>query len=298
MGKDKSALLHLFKLLSSFFIILAFIIVVYAFVINDFSGVAFAVENLSEGLGITTNPQSGFLRAENMAPGDTVGGDLTVENSGQYDFIYYISSKNTLEDNLLYNALELTIKDKEKPLAPPLYVGKLNEMQNKELGVLGCTYKDSLYFQVYLPYSCGNEYQGKRANVTFDFIAKEHAPYITDDLVYWDPPLEKSDVNVSNGSQIHICFHLMKDANTFDTKKRGVDLVITGINDSGAPIEYIFSVVDESLKWDDNLNKPHYELHFDTQKYPVAPDTSYTATVMFDGKFLERKTIFMRGNDK
>lgn len=67
-------------------------------------------------------------------------------------------------------------------------------------------------------------------------------------------------------------------------------------NTDRQPVEYVFSVTEGTLAWEEHgLNKPHYSLLFETEKYPAKPDTYYTATVKYGSQILG-STKFMSGH--
>lgn len=254
------------------------------------AGVAFAVETTGKELGISTFPSSGFLQALNMAPGDRLSENLTVVNQGTLDFSYNISAVKQSGDDPLYNVLDLTILDKS---GNPLYAGKLKDLKDLALGILGPNIEDMFKFQISFPAECGNEYQALNVATTFVLNAKEHPDYLQNGEILWDPPLEKPDVAVRHGTIMPIRFHILKEG-VLDTVKRGIELVISGEN-AGEHVEYIFKVTDGTLGWKEHgLNKPHYVLLFNAENYPVDTDTYYTATVKY-GEQVLGKTMFKSG---
>lgn len=252
--------------------LLVLAVAIYVFLRSP-GGIAFAIETSGTEFGISTYPTSGFFQAANMFPGKRIRADLTVQNIGQYDFSYNIAVRKDSGDDLLFNKLLLVIEDEYGPL----YQDNLSTL-SKDLGVLVKGGTKVLKFRVELPSDSGNEYQGLITSVTFILNATEHPGKIIGEVV-WDPPLEKPDVHTRQGEIMPISFHLVNDGR-FDTVKRGVDLVITGIYE-GISVQYMFSVPEGTLSWDGSLQKPHYQLHFDTGQYPVDPDTYYTATVIY-----------------
>jgi len=276
------------KYVLAFFLI---IFIVYAVFMQD-EGFGAAVEAESD-LSITTSPSSSFINAPNMTPGQQVTAPLTVKNEGTLDFSYDIDAVMENGSDMYFNALDLVIKDSTQNI---LYNGKLKDLNNLVLGVLGAGGTDVFDFIVGFPGECGNEYQGLSTGVTFVLDAVEHPPYIEGGGVVWDPPLEKPDVHVRKGVIMPMRVHLIKNG-TFETVKRGIDLIITGVNNEDQPVKYTFSVTDGTLEWEEHgLHKPHYQLMFDAEKYPVKLDTYYTATVKYGDQILEPQTKFISGH--
>ncbi|MBU7005672.1 hypothetical protein [Phosphitispora fastidiosa] len=288
---DIKAFLKATKYIKYVLTVFLVIFIFYAVFMQD-EGLVVAVETDSD-LSITTSPSSGFISAPNMAPGQQAAAPLTVKNEGNLDFSYDIEVVMENGSEMYYSVLDLVIKDSAQNV---LYNGKLKDLNDLVLGVLGAGGTDVFDFQVGFPAECGNEYQGLSTGVTFVLNAVEHPPYIEGGGVVWDPPLEKPDVHVRKGMIMPIRFHLVQNG-TFEIIKRGVDLVITGVNDAGQPVEYIFSVVDDTLEWEEHgLHKPHYRLMFDAEKYPVKLDTYYTAAVKYGDQKLEPQTKFISGH--
>jgi len=209
------------------------------------------------------------------------------------DFSYDITAVKESGSELFYNVLDLEIKDSAQNI---LYSGKLKDLNHLVLGVLGAGGTETFNFTVRLPAESGNEYQRLGAGVTFVLDAMEHPPYIEGGGVVWDPPLERPDVHVRRGVIMPIRFHLINNG-TYDIVKRGIDLVITGVNDAGRPVKYVFGTADGALEWEEHgLHKPHYVLMFDAEKYPVKPGAYYTATVKYGDQVLEPATMFKSGH--
>lgn len=270
------------------------IITLFSIYLIEIPSIAFALETTGEAFGISIFPTSNFLTAPNMAPGDTVSADLTVKNEGQLDFCYDISAQLDATNDETYNIYDVAdLQIKQGTII--LYSGKLKDLSKAPIGVLGSQKTDVLNFSVTFPAESGNEYQGKSAEVTFVLNAVEHPPTIADGKIVWDPPLEKADVHVRAGKIMPIRFHIVKEDGAFDNTKRGIDLVISGVDNSSQAVEYRFRIADGTLGWDGQLAHPHYELHFDAEKYPVQLDTYYTATVKY-GEQILGSTQFKSGH--
>lgn len=253
-------------------------------------GIAFAVE-AAKGIKIVY-PNIPFLKATNMAPGDSVESSLVVRNEAEYDFSYNVnaSTDNGLRDKL-FNILDLTMKNNSGQI---LYKGKLKDIGSLELGVLAIGASTTCNFKIGFPAECGNEYQKLRTSIKFVFNAREHPLILDDGKIIWDPPLQKADCCVRRGTVMPISFHLVSNGE-IDIQKRGIDLIISGFDGSGKVVRYIFSTVDGTLAWEEHgLSKPHYVLKFEAGKYPVEQDTFYTATVKY-GEQVLGETRFKSG---
>jgi hypothetical protein len=254
------------------------------------TGVAFGIESTSPDLRITTFPAKGFLKGDNMAPGDKVSSELTIKNEGTCDLNYTISAQNSSGDAELFQFLDLTIKDSE---GNSLFAGKLKELQGLPLGVLGSGVSTVYKFMVGLSLDATNDLQGKSNSVTFVFNATEH-PSTLNGRVIWDPPLEKPDAYTRSGTIMPIKFHIINNG-TIDIVKRGVNLVLNGVSSDDKPVQYSFSVTDGSLDWEENgLAKPHYCLNFNAGLFPVASGSYYTAVVKY-GEQILGQTQFKSG---
>lgn len=288
--KDNSNMLLRFKY-AIYGMVSTFIVLVgYLLIAQSTTGIAFALETVGTEFGISTFPNS-FLQVNNIAPGAKYSAEMTVKNEGQHDFSYDISATKESGADLLYNILNLDIVDGNNRT---LYTGKLKDLSNTALGVLAKGSQDVLKFTVEFPKEAGNEYQGLSTSSTFTLTAKEHPPTLTGNGVIWDPPLEKPDVDVRCGRIMPIKFHLVNSDGTLDTQKRGVDLLVSGVNEAGNSVEYRFSVPDGTLEWEGSLEKPHYSLLFDTEKYPEKAGTYYTVKAMY-GEQVLGSTTFING---
>jgi hypothetical protein len=123
----------------------------------------FAVETQNKDIGITTSPEKQLLKDKNMAPGDKASAPLTVMNTGEHDFYYNISAKMESGDKL-YNYLDLEITDQNHKI---LYSGKLKDLNDLSLGMLGGSKSDIFNVTIGLPSEAGNEYQGIYTYVKF-----------------------------------------------------------------------------------------------------------------------------------
>lgn len=173
MKKAENGLQHGKIYYSLSLIVLVLLIAAYATVQYP-AGQAFATQSNDEGLSITTDPGSGFIRATNMAPGDQVSSPLTVHNNGTKRFAYYVSAVPGL-DRELYDVLQLAVRDGSNNL---VYEGRLKDLQNLALGTLSPSQQAGIGFTVSFPLESGNEYQDLNSVATFVFRTQE-IPYAT-----------------------------------------------------------------------------------------------------------------------
>jgi hypothetical protein len=132
---------------------------------------------------ISTTPTSGFIHALNIAPGDQVSSRLEVQNKGNVDFSYSISSRMESGMELMYDTLHLKISNDDDSI---LYEGSVSDLQNLPLGSIARSNQKELFFTVALPLNAGNGFQGQLTSVAFDFVASGDPP--TDDPPKDDPP--------------------------------------------------------------------------------------------------------------
>ena len=147
---------------------------------------------------ISTNPTTALVTYTGMAPGDEVTNDITVTNAGSLELRYAVTSTTT--EDVLAAQLDLTIWDEAEEgdggtdcnSTPPgtlLYgPGNLgsttpgtNVIGNPAQGVQGgertlnASANEVLCFQVELPSSTGNSFQGLSTTATFAFAAEQTA---------------------------------------------------------------------------------------------------------------------------
>ncbi|MGZ4134907.1 MAG: hypothetical protein ACXVC1_06205 [Tumebacillaceae bacterium] len=118
-------------------------------------------------INIATSPARGFLKATNLAPGDTVTSVLQVLNKGNLDFNYKISATRESGSNLLYNDLQITVADSDGLL----YQGPMSGLQHVAIGTIAKGGKESLTVTAFLPKTVGNEAQRLTTSAAFTFSA-------------------------------------------------------------------------------------------------------------------------------
>jgi predicted ribosomally synthesized peptide with SipW-like signal peptide len=145
-------------------------------------------------LDISTSPTSAFITFSNMLPGDVVTAPLTVSNGGNVQLRYAVTSTTT--ENTLAAQLDLTIKSGVTTctnggfgtdgtvLYGPADLGSTtgvnvigNPAQGSHSGdrTLNAAANEVLCFQVSLPSSTNNTFQGLSSTATFTFNAEQVA---------------------------------------------------------------------------------------------------------------------------
>lgn len=145
-------------------------------------------------IDLSTTPTTAAITVANMAPGDAIGGPITVSNDGTLDYRYAISSATT--EDFLAAQLDLTIRIEAtagdctatSTGTPILYgpsdlgsTGVDNVVGNPTQGAdagdrtLTAGSNEVLCFQVSLPLSTDNTYQNQSTSATFTFAAEQTA---------------------------------------------------------------------------------------------------------------------------
>ena len=143
---------------------------------------------------ISTSPASAFITFSAMVPGDVVTQPLTVSNTGTAQLRYAVTSTTT--ENVLATQLALTIKSGVTTCTTAGFgssgsvvygAGALgnttavnvvgNPTQGAQAGdrTLNASASEVLCFQVSLPLSSGNTFQGLTSTATFAFDAEQTA---------------------------------------------------------------------------------------------------------------------------
>ena len=146
-------------------------------------------------LDISTSPTSALVTFSNMAPGDEVTAPITVSNSGSLDLRYAVTSTTGIEAvPSLAAQLDLTIKSGvttcttagfgasgtviygPADLGSPAGINVIgNPVQGAQAGdrTLAASANEVLCFNVKLPLTTGNTYQGLTSTATFAFQAEQ-----------------------------------------------------------------------------------------------------------------------------
>ena len=141
---------------------------------------------------ISTSPTSALVTFSGMAPGDQVTNPITVTNAGTLQLRYAVTSTTT--ENTLAGQLDLTIKSGVTTCTSAGFgvdgtvvyaTGDLgntsainligNPAQGSQAGdrTLNASASEILCFNVSLPSSTGNTYQGLTSTATFAFQAEQ-----------------------------------------------------------------------------------------------------------------------------
>lgn len=172
-----------------------------ALVVAGLAGSFFTVESLAVFTDTTSNennlfatgqvqidsaPAAAMFEVNNMAPGDTEDGQLTISNGGTLELRYAMTADVTDPDGLA-TQLELTIRDEGDGCGVfngnVLYDSILlnaafgDPAQGAQAGdrTLGAGTGEVLCFRVHLPLGTDNTYQDTSASATFTFHAEQTA---------------------------------------------------------------------------------------------------------------------------
>ena len=132
-------------------------------------------------LTIGDNGSSAILNALNLKPGDSTSGTVDIQNTGSVPGTFTLSTSNASDSTpSLLGQLDLRIEDCGTftgTTAPTcgsgtvLHNAKVNAVGSVALGSFAAGAKHRYKFDVTLPSSTGNTYQGKTAAIEFDWDA-------------------------------------------------------------------------------------------------------------------------------
>lgn len=259
-------------------IFLSLIMLVILFQVRDTK----ADESENE-VDISTTPADFLFDVKNMKPGDWSTATLKINNEGNLDFNYSISSHKESGDSYLYNQFLVWVSDSDGLL----YEGRLSDFVGFPLGTIAAKGSNTLTFKVELPYETGNEAQGKTASVTFALNAVGHKEEIPIGDQCFEPPFSNRNFTQHQKSTVPIKFHIEGSDNEF---QKDVRLEVTGPSISGGNVKYVFITEKENLDLQ-KVNPPHYHAQFSPFGYPVMTDQWYTATVYVDNKVYCKKSF-------
>ena len=116
---------------------------------------------------ISISPKENLFDITNMKPGDWAPRTLTVQNSGNTDFVYHMQLQNTGEKKL-FNELLLEVKSGDTEL----YQGKLADFKSlPERNLISGT-EENLDITIRFPEHLGNDFQGLSSAFVFSFTAE------------------------------------------------------------------------------------------------------------------------------
>lgn len=132
-------------------------------------------------LAIGNSESSAILAAPNLKPGDSVSGTVDIQNTGSVAGAFSLSTSNAADSTpSLLGQLDLRIEDcgaYSGSTAPTcgsgtvVHNGKVSALSAAALGTFAANAKHRYKFDVSLPQSTGNTFQGKTASVQFDWSA-------------------------------------------------------------------------------------------------------------------------------
>jgi spore coat-associated protein N len=150
---------------------------------NTFTAGTLSIDN-SRGNGSSA---TAILSAPNLKPGDTAGGAVDIQNAGSVAGAFTLSSSSPSDSTgvSLLGQLEVRIEDcgaYVNGTAPTCGSAtskvltttgtKLNAVGSIDLGSFGGSEKHRYKFDVTLPSSTSDSYQGKTASIAFDWDAQ------------------------------------------------------------------------------------------------------------------------------
>jgi spore coat-associated protein N len=132
-------------------------------------------------LTIGDSQSSAILSAPNLKPGDSVSGTVDIQNTGSVAGAFSLATSNAADSTpSLLGQLDLKIEDcgvYAGSTAPScgsgtvVHNGKVSALSTAPLGAFAANAKHRYKFDVTLPSTTGNSFQGKSASVQFDWTA-------------------------------------------------------------------------------------------------------------------------------
>jgi spore coat-associated protein N len=131
-------------------------------------------------LTIGSSASSALFNAPNMKPGDTASGTVDIQNTGSLPGTFTLSTSNAVDTGALLGQLDLKVEDcgvysgAQAPTcsgASLVYNAKASGLTSVGLGSFAANEKHRYKFDVTLPSSTTNAFQGKTASVEFDWDA-------------------------------------------------------------------------------------------------------------------------------
>jgi spore coat-associated protein N len=132
-------------------------------------------------LTIGNSQASAVLSAANLKPGDTVTGTVDIQNTGSLPGTFTLSTSNVVDASGLLGQLDLKVIDCglfSGGTAPSCTSGttvvhdaKASALSSASLGSFASSAKHRYEFDVTMPSTIANSFQGKTASVEFDWDA-------------------------------------------------------------------------------------------------------------------------------
>lgn len=132
-------------------------------------------------LSIGNSQSSAILTASGIKPGQSASGTVDIENTGSLTGAFTLSTSNPSDSSpSILGQLDLRIEDcgaYSGTTAPVcgsgtvIHNGKVNAVGSVTLGNFAASAKHRYKFDVTLPSSTGNTYQGKSGSIEFDWDA-------------------------------------------------------------------------------------------------------------------------------
>jgi spore coat-associated protein N len=131
-------------------------------------------------LTIGNSQASAILSATNLKPGETTSGTVDIQNTGSLPGAFTLSTSNPVDTSGLLAQLDLKIEDCgvfSGSTAPTcgsgtiVHNGKAATLSSTALGTFAASAKHRYKFDVTMPTSIANSFQGKTASVEFDWDA-------------------------------------------------------------------------------------------------------------------------------
>jgi spore coat-associated protein N len=131
-------------------------------------------------LTIGDSQASAVLSAPNLKPGDTATGTVDIQNTGSLPGTFTLSTSNPVDASGLLGQLDLKVVDCgvfSGSTAPSCTSGtvvhnaKASALSSVSLGSFAASAKHRYEFDVTMPSSIANSFQGKTASLEFDWDA-------------------------------------------------------------------------------------------------------------------------------
>jgi LPXTG-motif cell wall-anchored protein len=119
-------------------------------------------------IDIAITPEKVLFNVNKLVPGDSASRTLNIKNSGKNDFKYIASCEYVSGSEILFDKLDLVIKDSNGVL----FKGKLFEFNKLVPRLLKSKQNENLIFDINFPKYLGNEFQGLETQFQFNFYVE------------------------------------------------------------------------------------------------------------------------------